>query len=198
MLDRDFFHRSQEGVPMRSKLWLSLAAVTLLAFGLFASSRMTVLSSVEAQQPPETLQPVPLPPVPDEPARLQPSPVAVPPPLAPPHVIEPPLPIPQPEPVLVRFTTSVTPVFEGGAVGMPLPVTIEIRGDDRLAKIIRLAARRKKLPDKVKEAIQAALEEAATDDSPEDPRLDEILERLQSMEKRLKRIEEQKASSKSP
>ena len=75
---------------------------------------------------------------------------------------------------------SVTPIFEGGAIGQPVPLTVEIRGKP----LSTTTSWQKRLPDKVKEAIEKAMAEAASDE-PSDPRLAEILNRLEKLEKRL-------------
>jgi hypothetical protein len=57
-----------------------------------------------------------------------------------------------------------------------------------------LTAWQKKVPDKVKEALQSAMVEAS-EEPPADARLDQILERLERVEKRLEFIARQKFSS---
>jgi hypothetical protein len=168
---------------MRAKVGMGLVAVILLVFGLMASNLFV-------PPPAEAHQPLPVEPPPavakDVPPQLPP---------------EARTPVPPPEfktsqvpalhsPVLAHFTTSVTPIFEGGAIGEPVRLTVEIRGKP----LTTTSSWRKKLPDKVKVAIESAMAEAASDEPP-DPRLDEILNRLDKLEKRLKHFERQKASS---
>jgi hypothetical protein len=103
---------------------------------------------------------------------------------------EPPPPVPQAGPVVIRFTTCVKPIFEGGAIGQPVPLTVEIRMDARW-KEARISPElwQKNLPDKVKEAVEVALAEAAGEDPPADRRRDQVLDRLDKIERRLKQIE---------
>src|SRR5438132_189987 len=75
--------------------------------------------------------------------------------LSPPYVVaQAPTPaaaVPAQEPLLIRFTTSVSPVFEGGAVGAPVPFTIEIRAKGLANQDLALV--QKELPEKVKSAL---------------------------------------------
>ncbi len=98
--------------------------------------------------------------------------------------------------LVIRFSTSVSPTFEGGAVGPPVPLTVEIRGDGASIRDIPAAAWRKQLPDQVKAALEEALEQALYAPPPADRRLDQILERLDGIERRLKQLEREKPSAK--
>ena len=92
---------------------------------------------------------------------------------------------------VARISGRLSLLVEGGAVGQPVPLTVEIRGDH----LFNERAWRKKVPEKVKEALQSALAEAADEERPADRRLDQVLDRLDKIEKRLKHIEWQKSDS---
>jgi hypothetical protein len=105
---------------------------------------------------------------------------------------------PQTWPLVIRCTTSVAPIFEGGAIGKRVPVLVEIRKDPRFnEEEIPPEAWQQNLPDKVKQAVQAALAEAAGEVPPVDRRLDQVLERLDKIERQLKHLERQKSPSRS-
>jgi hypothetical protein len=147
---------------MRAKVFLGVIATTLVTFGLIAASSLFVPPHVEAQEPP---------PVPAIEVQQQPPPAL------------------QAEPLLSHFATTVTPIFEGGAVGEPVRLTVEIRGNP----LSTTTSWQKRLPDKVKEAIESAMREAASEDPLPDPRLDQILDKLDKIEKRLQQIERGKS-----
>ena len=102
-------------------------------------------------------------------------------------------------PLVIRCTTYVAPIFEGGAIGQRVPVIVEIRKDPRFKEEnISPEAWQQNLPDKVKQAVQSALAEAAGEEPPVDRRLDQVLERLDKIERQLKHLERQKSSSHGP
>jgi hypothetical protein len=115
-----------------------------------------------------------------------------------PHLVPPP-PVKErsgPWPLVIHCTTLVSPIFEGGAIGQPVPLMVEIRKDPSFGEeAIRAAAWLPNLPAEVSKAVQSALAEAADEKSPEDRRLDQVLERLDKIERQLKRMERQKPSS---
>jgi hypothetical protein len=74
-------------------------------------------------------------------------------------------------------------------------LTVEIRGDGLSKENIHLASLQRKLPEKVKQAVQAAMDEAADEEPPADRRLDQVLDRLEKIERQLRHLERQKASS---
>ncbi len=107
---------------------------------------------------------------------------------------QPPAPVPQAGPLVIRCTTSVHPIFEDGAVGQRVPLTVEIRMDARWKEAnIPTEAWQKNLPEKVKEALESALAEAVGEDPPADRRRDQVLDRLDKIERRLKQIERAKS-----
>jgi hypothetical protein len=177
------FLLATEGILMRATIRQGSAAAMLFVFGLIAGNSSVFAPTVQAQPPtpvPAPTRPAEAPQaVPVDRDRAAPPPLAVTTPLA-----------EAPHSVVIRFVAHVSPIFEGGAVGQPVPFTVEIRGD-RLFNPAWL----KKVPEKVKEALQAALAEAADEEPPADRRLDQVLERLDKIEKRLKHIERQKSYS---
>jgi hypothetical protein len=91
--------------------------------------------------------------------------------------------------LLVRFTTPVVPVFETGAMGQPVELMIEIRGDGPALRGIPVGAWQENLPGKVKTALEEALTRAVDAPPSADRRPDQILERLDGIERRLKQLE---------
>jgi hypothetical protein len=151
---------------MRAKLSLGIIIAASIAVGFISGNTLFVPSAAEAQQ-------------------IQ-------------------LPGTTAEPVLVRFTTSVSPIWEGGAVGQALPITVEIRGSS--PQDVPLVAWRQELPGKIKQALEWELAKAEavnpfaaasglSNQLNGDRKLDQILERLDKMEKRIKQIEKKKPTS---
>jgi hypothetical protein len=91
---------------------------------------------------------------------------------------------------LTRFTISVAPTYENGFVAGTARVTVDIFSEDALP---HSGWEMKLLPDKIKSAIESAMAEAVSKDPPADRRQDQILERLDKIEKRLKQIESNKS-----
>ena len=89
----------------------------------------------------------------------------------------------------VRFTASITPIFEGGAQGQPFTVPVQVV--IKTGEVTHLPLK-EQLPEQVKRALQSAL----TDDLPlgptkmRDTKLDNILEQLARIERRLQKVEQ--------
>lgn len=83
-----------------------------------------------------------------------------------------------------KFKTTVAPTYEGGAIGQELPVTVEVRITG--LKDFTPAQLRQHLPEKIKIGLTQALSGSTAD------KFEQILERLERIEKRLQEVESQK------
>jgi hypothetical protein len=150
----------------------------VVTFGLVASNVLFCQSPVGAQPPSRFA----------EGGAQQPSSVAR------VEAQETPAPVPQAWPLVIRCSTFVTPVFETGATGERVSFTVEVRMDPRWKEAnIPTQAWRENLPDRVKEALESALAEAVGENPPAYRRRDQILDRLDKIERRLKQIERVKS-----
>jgi hypothetical protein len=59
---------------------------------------------------------------------------------------------PPANPALARFTAYLTPIFEGGVVGQPIPYAVAIRGDD----LVSVLALQPQLANKLQMAMESA------------------------------------------
>jgi hypothetical protein len=93
--------------------------------------------------------------------------------------------------VLMNFTVHASPIFEGGAVGQPVPFTIEIRGP-ALARQL-LPSVQKELAAQVKREIESWYTQPQGKLVPPDVKFDLILQRLDQIEKKVSEFEKASA-----
>lgn len=99
---------------------------------------------------------------------------------------------PTANPRVYKFKTTVSPTYEGGALGQEIPVTVEVRVTG--LKDCTPAMIQKNLPEKVKIGLAQALSNAANAGGSGDEKLGQILERLDRIEKQLQKLESEKAT----
>lgn len=112
-----------------------------------------------------------------------------------------PLPLAAPEPapplprvrhdeqaLLVQFTAVVSPIYEGGAVGPPVPYTVQIRGPGSKEELL---AGHEELVATIRRELEKAAAEVQAPSGPEgiEKKLDLILRRLDKIERRLGQAE---------
>jgi hypothetical protein len=167
---------------MKTKVGLGIAAAVLLVAGVIASSSLFLPVPARAQPQPPAVRP----PVRDEPLQDANWDERLPGTAGNPRITK--------QVLNIRCQTSVTPFFTGGGAGQAIPVTVEVRSPYLSDEDISLAFwRQAQLPEKVKEALERALENPAPPSATTGRESLHVLERLDEIERRLQQLEQQKS-----